>query len=96
MALAAHKLQDWPFSGPVGVREHDADTGRTDIHVFDHWCHLATVQDEAELQDVLDSPQAMAFDIDIYGLLRKRLLAGARTSGELIRFAPRAAALAQH
>jgi DNA polymerase III subunit epsilon len=96
LALAAHKLQDWPFSGPVGVREHDADSDTSDIHVFDHWCHLATVQDEAELQDVLDSPQAMAFDIDIYGLLRKRLLAGARASGELIRFAPRAAALAQH
>lgn len=91
LALAAHKLQDWPFSGPVGIREHDAAGGLTDIHVFDHWCHLATVQDDAELQDVLGSPQALHFDIDIYGLLRKRLLAGAKTSGEVIRFARRSA-----
>jgi DNA polymerase III subunit epsilon len=91
LALAAHKLQDWPFSGPVGIREHDAAGGLTDIHVFDHWCHLATVQDDAELQDVLGSPQALHFDIDIYGLLRKRLLAGAKASGEVIRFARRSA-----
>jgi DNA polymerase III subunit epsilon len=91
LALAAHKLQDWPFSGPVGIREHDAAGGLTDIHVFDHWCHLATVQDDAELQDVLASPQALHFDIDIYGLLRKRLLAGAKASGEVIRFARRSA-----
>jgi DNA polymerase III subunit epsilon len=96
LALAAHKLQDWPFSGPVGVREHDAAGALTDIHVFDHWCHLATVQDDAELQEVLGSPQALHFDIDIYGLLRKRLLAGAKASGQLIRFARRSAvALAQ-
>jgi DNA polymerase III subunit epsilon len=91
LALGAHKLQDWPFSGPVGIREHDAAGGLTDIHVFDHWCHLATVQDDAELQDVLGSPQALHFDIDIYGLLRKRLLAGAKASGEVIRFARRSA-----
>jgi len=80
----------------VGVREHDAAGALTDIHVFDHWCHLATVQDDAELQEVLGSPQALHFDIDIYGLLRKRLLAGAKAPGQLIRFARRSAvALAQ-
>jgi DNA polymerase-3 subunit epsilon len=89
LALAAHKLQDWPFTGPVGLREHDTHSGRTDIHVFDHWCHLATVQDEAELHEVLSSRQAMAFDIDTYGLLRKRLALGSRVAGELLRFKAR-------
>ncbi len=86
LALAAHKLQDWPFAGPVGVREHDASTGRSDIHVFDHWCHLATVQDPSELQDVLASRRVMAFDVDTYSLLRKRLVAGGKASAGLIRF----------
>jgi len=86
LALAAHRLQDWPFAGPVGVREHDLHSGRTDIHVFDHWCHLASVQDDAELHEVLASARPLAFDIDVYGLLRKRLLVGGRAAPDLIRF----------
>ncbi len=91
LALAAHKLQDWPFPGPVGLREHDLASGRTDIHVFDHWCHLATVQDEADLYEVLSSRQPMAFDVDTYGLLRKWLAAGGKMSSGLIRFETRQA-----
>jgi len=89
LALAAHKLQDWPFAGPVGLREHDASSGHTDIHVFDHWCHLATVQDEAALHEVLCSRRPMRFDIDTYGLLRKRLAGTGMGSASLIRFAAR-------
>ena len=91
LALSAHRLQDWPFPGPVGLREHDMANGRTDIHVFDHWCYLATVQNEADLHDVLSSRQTMAFDVDIYGLLRKRLEAGGQFSAGLIRFEARRA-----
>ncbi|MCW5645313.1 MAG: DNA polymerase III subunit epsilon [Rhodoferax sp.] len=81
LALAAQRMQDWPFSGRIGVREHDPHTGRTDIHVFDRWCHLATVHDEAALDDALDTRSALAFDVDTYQLLRKRLLAADRKPG---------------
>lgn len=74
-ALSAHRMQDWPFAGRVGLREHDPHTGSTDIHVFDHWCHLATVRDESQLHDALDTRSGLAFDVDTYRLLRKRLLA---------------------
>lgn len=83
LALTAHKLQDWPFAGPVGLREMDAASGRTDIHVFDHWCHLATVQDETALHEVLCSRHALRFDVDIYGLLRKRLAGTGRAAAGL-------------
>ncbi len=87
LALAAHRLLDWPFAGRIGLREHDPLSGRTDIHVFDHWCHLATVQDEDELQDTLRSRAMLAFDHDTYKLLRKRLAApGAKADRGLIRF----------
>ncbi len=76
LALGAHRLQDWPFSGRIGLREHDVRTGRTDIHLFDRWCHLATVHDESELHDALDGRRLLAFDVDTYQLLRKRLLTG--------------------
>jgi len=81
LALAAHRRLDWPFPGRVGVREHDPHTGRTDIHVFDHWCHLATVHDEAELQDALQTRAARAFDLDTFQLLRRRLLAADKRAG---------------
>ncbi len=81
LALAAHRIEAWPFAGRIGLREHDPHTGRTDIHVFDQWCHLATVRDESELHDALDARGALAFDVGTYQLLRKRLLAADTKSG---------------
>jgi DNA polymerase-3 subunit epsilon len=68
-------LHPWPHEGCLGVREHDADTGRSEIHLFDTWCHLATVQDENELESALaDTPvSAESFDLDVYRVLVKRL-----------------------
>ncbi len=75
MALAAHKLRAWPFAVPVGLREHNPHTGRTDIHIFDHWCHLATVHHEEELADALQTrTEVLAFDLDSYRLALKYLL----------------------
>ena len=73
MALAEQRLLAWPHQGKVAIREYDDRSERTDIHVFDQWCHLATVHNASELADVTSSKQALAFDIDTYRLLVKRL-----------------------
>ena len=73
LALAAHHLKAWPYTGRIGIREHDAVTPRTQIHVFEHWCHLGTVESEAELHDSLDERRPLAFDVDTYKLLLKEL-----------------------
>lgn len=73
MALAEHRLKAWPHRGPVAIREYHAGTQRTDIHVFEQWCHVSTVHDEGELEEALRSSRAMAFDLDTYRLLVKRL-----------------------
>jgi DNA polymerase III subunit epsilon len=73
MALAQHRLRSWPYPGPIGIREYHAQTSRTETHLFDQWCHLATVRDEAELDDALRSRQVIAFDLDTYRLLGQRL-----------------------
>ncbi len=84
MALAAQRLQVWPHAGPVGLREHNTQTGRTDIHVFNQWCHLATVHSDEELHDALQSrSDTLAFDLDSYRLALKHLLPG-KTGGALI------------
>jgi DNA polymerase-3 subunit epsilon len=87
MALISHKLQVWPFAGKVGLREHNARTGRTDIHLFDQWCHLATVHSEVELQDALQSRHSLlAFDLDTYRLACKHLLPLGKARAELLEF----------
>jgi len=76
LAMQAQRLQAWPFPGRVALREHDPQSGRTDVHVFDQWCHLATVHDEADLETALHARSdgaPLAFDLDTYRLLLKRL-----------------------
>lgn len=87
MALISHKLQVWPFAGKVGLREHNARTDRTDIHVFDQWCHLATVHSDEELQDALQNRGSpLAFDLDTYRLSMKHLRPVGKAQAELIEF----------
>ncbi len=38
LALAGLKRREWPFAGPIGVRERDR-RGVEEIHVFDRWCY---------------------------------------------------------
>lgn len=87
MALSAQKLQVWPYPGRIGLREHNETSGKTDLHVFDQWCLLATVQDEAQWEELAHSPTQLAFDLDTYRLLLKHLRAPAwvrKTSLELL------------
>lgn len=87
LALAAQRLAAWPFAGAIGIREHDAARERTDIHLFDQWCHLATVHDASELHDALDRPGRLAFDLDTYRLLHRHLDRAARGGADVIRLA---------
>jgi DNA polymerase-3 subunit epsilon len=73
MALTQQRLQAWPHPGRVAIREYQAHSGRTDFHVFEQWCHIATVSDAAELDALSHTRQALAFDLDTYRLLQKRL-----------------------
>jgi DNA polymerase-3 subunit epsilon len=87
MALTDRKLRVWPFEGKVGLREHNPRTGRTDIHLFDQWCHLATVQSDDELHAALQSrSDLLAFDLDSYRLALKHLLPSAKAQPEILKF----------
>lgn len=93
MALAQQRLQTWPYPGRVAIREYQAHSGRTDIHVFEHWCHIATVHDPAELEELSSTRNVLAFDLDTYRLLQKRLVhAVARDPSVFLLVPPRTAA----
>jgi DNA polymerase-3 subunit epsilon len=86
MAMNAQRLQAWPHAGRIGIREHDMQSGRTDIHIFDHWCHIATVHDDESLMDVCHSRAPLAFDWDTYQLLVQRLSRDSTGKHTLIHF----------
>jgi DNA polymerase-3 subunit epsilon len=73
MAMALHRLQAWPHPGRVAIREYHAASRRKDIHVFDHWCHITTVNHPADLECMHSNAPVLAFDLDTYHLLSKRI-----------------------
>lgn len=86
-ALAPWRLVEWPFPGPVVVREDAPAEGTCKLrgsapagdhlHLIDQWCHLGTVRDHAALAALLSDPPAPQFDPDVYRLLLNRHQAGA-------------------
>jgi len=74
LALAPHRLKDWPFRGPIGIREVGAG-GLVEVHVLDRWRHLATL---AEGDSLLRRAAAQPFDLDVYRILTRHLQGGAR------------------
>ena len=69
-ALSGYKLLAWPFNGRIGIREHNPDNDMTEVHVFDQWCHLGTVRDHQEFDEIATHPH---FDRDTYRYLLKFL-----------------------
>ena len=78
-ALAKIKLPTWPFPGPVGIVEANSWSGRREIHLVDHWCHLGTVQSEGDIGQTLSVRPT--FDLDTYRILVRHLK---QAKGEII------------
>ncbi|GGP26692.1 3'-5' exonuclease family protein [Silvimonas amylolytica] len=72
-ALAKQTLTEWPFPGPVGLREGKHEDAP--MQVVDQWCWLGTVNEASELADVLANPRP-AFDIDVFKLIKTELKRG--------------------
>ncbi len=68
------KVLAWPYRGPIGLIEEDAQGEATDIHVISNWCYLGTARAEDELEDVVSRAPGR-FDLDQYKIL-VRFLAG--------------------
>ena len=68
-ALAAHRVQDWPWPGRVIVREAHPEGRFEEAHVFDRWCHVGTARCEDELEGLLEARIEIDFDPDVYRIL---------------------------
>lgn len=62
------KIKDWPFKGPIGIKEK-SDKG--EIFIVDKWCILGTLKSEADsMEDI--TPEYL-FDTDTYKILNRYL-----------------------
>ena len=61
-ALAALKVESWPYQGPVGIEEGGV------LHVVENWCYYGTAGSADEATRLIESGRP-AFDFDIYNLL---------------------------
>jgi DNA polymerase III subunit epsilon len=66
LALARLKRREWPFPGPVGIRERDW-RGLEETHVFDNWTYLGTATGAVEPGEFQRRPGT--FDFDLYHIL---------------------------
>jgi DNA polymerase-3 subunit epsilon len=71
LALGSLRLGAWPFGGPVGLRE--AGLAGEEVHVFDAWRHLGTARSDDEIASILDRPDDVPFDPDVYRIIRRAL-----------------------
>lgn len=73
MALASYKLKAWPYAGKVGIKGLNLETNKTEMHLFEHWCYLDTVDSELDLSETVNTKYSLKFDLDIYRLISKAL-----------------------
>jgi DNA polymerase-3 subunit epsilon len=72
-ALARLRIPAWPYRGPIGILERNEFLDREDIHLIDAWRYLGTVRNDADLHDLLQSPERVPFDLDTWKLLKAQL-----------------------
>jgi DNA polymerase-3 subunit epsilon len=60
------RLQSWPYSGPISIREGQS------WHVIDGWAYLGTARSKSAIAEVLKAGRR-GFDRDVYRLLATRM-----------------------
>ena len=78
MQIAFHELQlkAWPFEGAIGIKEKHPRKNWQQMYLVYNWCHLATVDSDKQLDDIISNMNlsAISFDLDTYKLLSKAVL----------------------
>jgi DNA polymerase-3 subunit epsilon len=73
-AMVEQRLKTWPFKGKIGIYEQHQFNGKSEMHVFEHWVHIGSVNDESEMHEfIANNKSEVLFDLDNYKLLIKEL-----------------------
>lgn len=73
-AMMSHRLKTWPFKGKIGIYEqHQFNDTTEEMHVFEHWVHIGSVNNEIDLNEISTIKTELLFDLDTYKILIKHL-----------------------
>ena len=72
-ALARLKTIAWPYRGPIGIVEQDAEREATEVHVVHQWAWLGCARSEGEIPELLGAARRAVFDLDQYRILARHL-----------------------
>lgn len=70
-ALHFLQLKSWPFKGKIAIREFNLNNQKLELHIFDQWRYLDTLNNEIDMYDFKESNKILAFDLDTYHLLSR-------------------------
>lgn len=65
-AFNSTKIKDWPFKGPIGIKEKSA---KEEVFIIDKWCVLGKLKNESER--IEDISREYLFDTDTYKILNR-------------------------
>ena len=82
-ALEVKKRVDWPWPGPILVKEvNDRIEEQDKTHLIHQWCYYGLVESEESVMEYLQQPLP-EFDIDIYHILVRFLFNKSKTRSKL-------------
>ncbi|MBT8448906.1 MAG: GIY-YIG nuclease family protein [Gammaproteobacteria bacterium] len=87
-ALEQKKQVDWPWDGPILIKERDvADQDSSVMHLVDQWQYLGqcSIEDSIDLQEF---PTEKEFDLDIYHILVRFLFNDASAMANYLEVIP--------
>ena len=71
-AFATRKVKPWPFTGAIVIEEKEFGAN-TDYFIVDKWCYMGKVTIDAEGNKKHTLDEDVAFDLDIYQILKQFL-----------------------
>ncbi|MCE3238421.1 MAG: polymerase epsilon subunit [Gammaproteobacteria bacterium] len=72
------RIESWPYSSSIIIKEKSLTTLKVNYHKIDRWCHLSSSKNKKGLSHI-ETPSHHYFDFDIYKILVKCLLAPSPT-----------------
>jgi len=72
-ALINRLYKTWPYSGAIVIKEICNKTKKSEYHIINQWCYIATVKRKIELRKFNINMQPILFDLDIYYILTRYL-----------------------
>ncbi len=71
IAFSHLKIRNWPFEGPVVIKEENPLNEYFEGYLVDKWCYLGTLSKQADPHELMT--QEFNFDVDTYKIIERYL-----------------------